>query len=80
MPVFLIRLVKFIITTYSSFLGVAALLINDRFDKSLVILGLNQMEEGHTAEKTKDAIENMINKYKFDKRKIRGKYAILYLW
>ena len=59
------------------YLGLAALLINKSFKKELVILGFVEMREGHTAEQTKMAIENIVNKFKFKKSKIQGK---LYLF
>ena len=54
------------------FLGIGGLCINSTFDKTLVILGLGEMNEGHTAEKTKETMETIINNFDFDKRKIRG--------
>jgi hypothetical protein len=51
---------------------VAAQLTNGSFDKQIVVLGMVEMKNGHRAEEVKKAIEQVVNQYKFDKRKIRG--------
>jgi hypothetical protein len=51
---------------------VAAQLTNGSFDKQIVVLGMVEMENGHRAEEVKKANEQVVNQYKFDKRKIRG--------
>lgn len=55
------------------YLGVVGLLINDRFEKSLVVFGLEDLPDGHSAEHIKTAMERLINYFNFDKSKIRGK-------
>lgn len=55
------------------FMGIGAFIIKPNFEKRLIIIGMKDISTGHTAEQTKEAIESVINKYKFDKQKIRGK-------
>lgn len=59
------------------FLGLGAFIINKSFEKRLLVLGLTDISRGHTAEKTREAIENIVNRYNFDKSKIRGIYRNL---
>ena len=44
----------------------------DTFDKEIVILGISEIVGGHCAENIQLAIEAIVNKYKFDKSKIKG--------
>ncbi len=63
------------------FLGLGAQLIDTSFDKQLIIIGMVELVGGHNAENIQ-AIETIINKYKFDKNKIKGNsefFAYLYL-
>jgi hypothetical protein len=46
-------------------------LINENFERSIIILGLERMRNGHAAEETKQAIEDIVNRYNFDKTKIK---------
>lgn len=54
------------------FMGLGAQLIYESFDKELVIIGMIELKNGHSAVETKNAIESMVNKYNFDKSKIKG--------
>lgn len=54
------------------FLAIAALLINESFEKQLLVIGMEVLNDGHSAESTKKIIEDIINEYKFEKSKIRG--------
>ena len=56
------------------FMGLGAFIINNSFEKRLLVLGMGDISSGHTAEQTRDTIENIVNKFKFDKSKIRGSY------
>ena len=57
----------------TEFIGIAAILISESYQRQLVILGMHEMPDGHSAEETKKSIEFIMNKYKFDKLKIFGK-------
>ena len=60
------------------YIGLGAQLINHSFEKELIIIGMLELENGHSAVETKKAIESMVNKYdNFDKSKIKGR--LLYL-
>ena len=54
------------------FLAIAVLLINESFEKQLLVIGMEVLNDGHSAESTKLTIEDIINEYSFDKSKIRG--------
>lgn len=57
----------------AEYLGLGAQLITHTFEKELIIIGMVELENGHSAIETKKAIESMVNKYvKFDKNKIKG--------
>jgi hypothetical protein len=45
--------------------------MNRKFEKELVILGIDPMKEGHSAEKVKSSIEKVSNRYSFDKKTIK---------
>ncbi len=50
--------------------GVAAQIMNSLFEQELIIIGMVEIKKGHCAEETKLAIEQVVNKYKFDKKKV----------
>ena len=61
--------------------GLGAQLINSCFEKQKLILGMVEITDttidgtkyvGQCAENIKAAIENIVNRYKFDKSKING--------
>ena len=41
------------------------------FHREILILGIEKIEGGHSAENIKKAVEMIVNKYKFDKSKIK---------
>ena len=61
----------------TDFMGLAAMLLNDNFEKECFVIGLERMPRSHNAENIKATIENIVNKYEFDKTKISGKNSIL---
>ena len=56
----------------NEYLGLAVNIINDQFDKSTLVIGMDQLKEGHSAIQIQESIQEMINKFKFDKNKISG--------
>lgn len=56
------------------YIGLAGLLIDEQFQKKLVIFGLEDVNDGHPAEVVKEKLETIINKLQFDKTKIRCKF------
>lgn len=54
-------------------LGLGAQLADMFFETEKVTLGFEEIIGGHTSENIKKAIQNIINMYKFDKSKIKGK-------
>ena len=59
-----------------SFLGLGAYLGTSSFNSEIVVLGMVQLTNGSEAEKIKEAIEIIVNEYKFDKSKIRGRFDL----
>lgn len=58
----------------SDFIAVGAALMNDSFEREIVILNMMRMTTNHTAEHVKECVESMINGFDFDKRKINCKF------
>jgi hypothetical protein len=58
--------------------GVGAVLITPKFDRELVILGLERLKDGHSAESTNTAIMKIVNSYGFDKKKLIVIYIIFW--
>ena len=54
------------------FMGVAAIVIFSDFTKKTLVLGLDLMPGNHTAENIKVAIENIVNKYEYNKGILHG--------
>lgn len=52
--------------------GLAANLINISMDKDLLVLEMDELVDGNSAENIKKSIEKIINKFSFDKYKIKG--------
>ena len=52
--------------------GLGAQIINSCFEKELLILRMAELTEGNSAERIKESIENIVNKYNFDKSKVKG--------
>ena len=51
--------------------GLAAVLINNNFERDLIILELKRLIGSHSVDNTKEIIERIVNQYDFDKRKIK---------
>lgn len=58
------------------FISLAAVMTNSCHDRSICVIDMQRMAANHTAENIKKAIEEMINKKNFDKKKIKGKKII----
>ena len=56
------------------FMGIAANIITNQFEKQTIVIGLELMPGSHNAENIKLAIENIVNKYKFNKLILSGMY------
>ena len=52
------------------FIAVAAKIIDEKFNKELLVIGLIRMSGRHCAENVKQGVESIVNKYSFDKSKI----------
>ncbi len=46
--------------------------VNSSWETEFIVLGMNEMTKGHTAEEIQIAIENIVNQYDFDNTKIKG--------
>ena len=53
-------------------LGLGAVVTTASFDRQLLIIGV-ELIEGRTAEAVKKVTESIVNKYNFDKNKVKGK-------
>lgn len=53
-------------------LGLGAVVTTASFDRQLLIIGV-ELIEGSTAEAVKKVTESIVNKYNFDKNKVKGK-------
>lgn len=62
----------------ADFLGLAALIKNANDKQELIVIGMQSMND-HTAENIKEAIENLVNRYKFDKNLISGNKSVCVL-
>ena len=60
------------------FIALGAFCINSFFERELVILNMMEMPGPYTAEVLKEATEQMINQYEFDKSKIHGNKLIIH--
>ena len=54
------------------FMGLAVNLINHKFQKKTIVIGMKLMPGAHNAENIAMAIEELVNSYTFDKNKIKG--------
>jgi hypothetical protein len=52
------------------FIAVAANIIDEKFNKELLVIGFTRMSGRHCAENVKQGVESIVNKYSFDKSKI----------
>lgn len=55
-----------------NFIALCAQLINSNFEKLLIVVAIHKMDCSHSAENIKIIIEQLVNKYKFDKKKINS--------
>lgn len=55
-----------------SYIALGANLVNANFEDELIIISIYKMECTHTADNIKNLIELLVNKYKFDKKKLNG--------
>jgi nitrogen regulatory protein PII-like uncharacterized protein len=55
------------------FMGAAASLIDDSFNRQILMIGVIIMPGNHCAEHIKKALETIVNEYDFDKSRIIGK-------
>lgn len=62
------------------YLGLAAQCINSRFEKRMIIVGMQEIIGGHSAENIKIAIENIVNKFTFNKTKIKGIFKSIHFY
>ena len=56
--------------SFSHFLAVGAIVKDHNLKKELLIIGFDVINQKHTAENITELIENILNKYNFDKSKI----------
>ena len=54
------------------FMGIAATLMNKEGKREIMTIGMTRMSGGHCAENIKKAIEEIVNRFVFDKRKLIG--------
>ena len=62
----------------ADFIGLAAVIINEELQQEFLIIGMDGMAGNHIAENIKEAIENLVNRYKFNKRLVHGKKQFNY--
>ena len=55
----------------TDFIALGASLMYDNFKQEIIIIGMKRMKQAHTAEYIKICIEEMVNKYNFNKSKIK---------
>ncbi len=58
--------------TMADFEAAGAVLTYENLRRELIVIGMERMWGPHTAENIKDALQTLINKYEFDKPKIRS--------
>ena len=56
----------------TDFIALAALIVDQDWNKEFLILDMKEMEGKHNAENVQNAIEKIVNKFDFDKSKIKG--------
>ncbi len=69
----------------SDFIGLAAVITDPKLSRELHVIDMMRMPGPHSAEVIKFSIEHMVNKYDFDKSKIKGLQALTkstfsYVW
>ena len=63
----------------TDFLGLAAVIIDSMFKREIVVIGIDRMPGGHNAENLSLVIESIVNRFEFDKFKIKGKFDCHYI-
>ena len=58
----------------ANFIGLAMSLINKFFEREIIVVDLSGMPGPHNAEFIKEAILDMISKFKFDKNKLTSMF------
>ncbi|CAF1064463.1 unnamed protein product, partial [Brachionus calyciflorus] len=56
----------------NDFIGLAAMITINNFDKECLVIGFEKMVGPHNAENIKKMIELIVNSYDFDRSKIKG--------
>jgi len=59
------------------YFALCAQTITNSWETELLVIGMVELLDGHSAEEIKIAIEKMINEYDFDKRKIAGSSILI---
>ena len=59
-------------------MALCAQTINNSWEIELIVVGMVEMVNGHSAEEVKIAIEKMVNEYEFDKSKIQGSLSCIW--
>lgn len=60
------------------YMALCAQTINNSWEIELIVVGMVEMVNGHSAEEVKIAIEKMVNEYEFDKSKIQGSLSCIW--
>ena len=63
----------------SDFIALAVSTINECFEREILVVNMERMTDRHTAEHIKECVESMINKYNFDKKKLKCNYFFIIL-
>ena len=56
------------------YMGCSAAIGSKMLEKECFVIGIDRMSGGHTAENVKATLEKIINRYSFDKTKIKGNF------
>ena len=56
------------------FIAVNANIIDEKFNKELLVIGFSRMSGRHCAENVKEGVEGVVNNYTFDKSKISSNH------
>ncbi len=59
----------------NDFIALAILIVDQDWNKEFLILDMKEMEGKHNAENVSIAIDKMVNKFEFDKSKIKSKFV-----
>ena len=64
----------------TDFIAIGGALMYHNFDREIVILNMQRMERAHTGEYVKKCVEDMINRFEFDKSKVHCIYCFKSLY